>query len=196
MVGPGFEIGIGILGVGTGRDGEARTGSLPMHGLWSSDPGCFRGFASWRYPMRLLQRVVQCPPAVSRAQVHQSGACLGQSIGSDQVGLAGHADLVLSLDAAGLEALTRVGVAGDDAVQLILGGPEMVADDLAHHRAEIGRALQVASGAPSKDHVVHNYLIFIGCKLGLCFIRPVDHPPSRRPLYSQLPFTADYFHFV
>ncbi|MEN9602086.1 MAG: hypothetical protein RIS56_1692, partial [Verrucomicrobiota bacterium] len=52
---------------------------------------------------------------------------------SDQVGLAGHADLVLSLDPSGLEALVGGGVAGDDAVELLLAGPEMIADHLAHH---------------------------------------------------------------
>lgn len=50
---------------GTGREGKGYSGCLPMYGLWSAHPGCFRGFSQWRCSMRLLQRLVQCPPAVS-----------------------------------------------------------------------------------------------------------------------------------
>ena len=59
---------------GTGREGKGYSGCLPMHGLWSAHPGCFRGFSQWRCSMRLLQRLVQCPPAVSGGNLRRDGA--------------------------------------------------------------------------------------------------------------------------
>ncbi len=58
---------------GTGREGKGYSGCLPMHGLWSAHPGCFRGFSQWRCSMRLLQRLVQCPPAVSGGDLRRDG---------------------------------------------------------------------------------------------------------------------------
>ena len=59
---------------GTGREGKGYSGCLPMHGLWSADPRCFRGFSRWRCSMRLLQRLVQCPPALSGGDLRRDGA--------------------------------------------------------------------------------------------------------------------------
>ena len=61
-----------------------------------------------------------------------------------QIRFALDAGAVGALDAAGLEHFGRLGVAGDDPVELILGGPQVIADDLAEDGPVVHRAFEVA----------------------------------------------------